>query len=92
MCDPRTPRLPWKLQGECRAALPPRSVQIRDKGNNSILQVNESYSSSHRTACTRQHFQAQVELMRIGEGRDSELISMPVWGLWLTTDPDMYLG
>lgn len=27
-----------------------------------------------------------------GEGRDSELLGMPVWGLWLTTDPDMYLG
>lgn len=86
VCDPRTPRLPWKLRGEGRAALPPHPAQIWDKGNNSILQVNESYSSSHRAACTRQRFQAQVELGK------AELIGMPVWGLGLTTDPDMYLG
>lgn len=67
VCDPRTPRLPWKLREEGRAALPPRSAQIWDKGNNSILQVNESYSSSHRAACTRQCFQ------RLGADRDAHV-------------------
>lgn len=34
-----------------------------------------------------------TELHALGNAsRDSELIGMPMWGLWLTTDPDMYLG
>lgn len=63
MCDPSTPQLPWKLQE--RAEQPSHPVLFRYKGNNSIQHVNESYSSSHRTACTRRHFQSQVELVRM---------------------------
>lgn len=87
MCDPRTPQLPWKLWGEGRAALPPRSVQIWDKGNNSIQQVNESYSSSHRTACTRRRFRSQMELVRMEKAETQSWLGCPVgfvanYGSW----------
>lgn len=80
-----------------RAALPSRPPLCSDMRQEKQTafnnwQVNGSYSSSHKTACTWRCFQLQKEHVRTEKAETREPFGMSVWGLRLTTSPDMYRG
>lgn len=70
----------------------PVYVPIGDQGKQTAFnnwRVNESDSSSHRTACTWRWFQSLKEHVRTEKAETREPLGMFTWRLRLTTSPDM---